>query len=146
MASVARCPSAAGCSYAFPNVVLPFIGGFLVDRIGVRKAYVFLSALLTTAQYPLPPTASDVPRSRSRTRGMRPAWSAPRGNGTRMILYGYSNGTPRVLTLCAGASSRWAARSAASLSCSSAAYCTTPLPRPHPSCRSLPPAGHDFVT
>ena len=44
---------AAGCSYAFPNVVLPFIGGFLVDRIGVRKAYVFLSALLTTAQYPL---------------------------------------------------------------------------------------------
>ena len=77
MASVARCPSAAGCSYAFPNVVLPFIGGFLVDRIGVRKAYVFLSALLTTAQYPLPPTASDVPRSRNRTRGIRPAWSAP---------------------------------------------------------------------
>ena len=73
MASVARCPLAAGCSYAFPNVVLPFIGGFLVDRIGVRKAYVFLSALLTTAQYPLPPTASDVPRSRNRTRGIRPA-------------------------------------------------------------------------
>ena len=77
MASVARCPLAAGCSYAFPNVVLPFIGGFLVDRIGVRKAYVFLSALLTTAQYPLPHTASDVPRSRNRTRGIRPAWSAP---------------------------------------------------------------------
>ena len=73
MASVARCPLAAGCSYAFPNVVLPFIGGFLVDRIGVRKAYVFLSALLTTAQYPLPHTASDVPRSRNRTRGIRPA-------------------------------------------------------------------------
>ena len=97
-------------------MVLPFIGGFLVDRIGVRKAYVFLSALLTTAQYPLPPTASDVPRSRNRTRGIRPAWSAPRtatvlygysngtltvlhgySNGTLTVLCGYSNGTPRVL-------------------------------------------------
>ena len=92
MASVARCPLAAGCSNAFPNVVLPFIGGFLVDRIGVRKAYVFLSALLTTAQYPLlspyriwHPTCRarvTAPVAYGRRGPLRPATSPPRHHGS----------------------------------------------------------------
>jgi len=34
--------------YSFPNFILPFIGGFLIDKIGVRKALIILSGLVAS--------------------------------------------------------------------------------------------------
>lgn len=36
--------------YAFPNTILPFFGGFLVDKMGVRIGLLFFSFLLTIGQ------------------------------------------------------------------------------------------------
>lgn len=33
--------------YSFPNFILPLIGGFIIDKIGVRNALVILSGLVT---------------------------------------------------------------------------------------------------
>lgn len=36
--------------YSLPNVILPFLGGFLVDKIGYRKMTVILSCILAFGQ------------------------------------------------------------------------------------------------
>ena len=37
-------------AYAFPNVILPFFGGYLVDRFGTRVTMLAFSATLAVAQ------------------------------------------------------------------------------------------------
>lgn len=37
--------------YSLPNIILPFFGGFFVDKIGVRKALVIFSCFLTIGQF-----------------------------------------------------------------------------------------------
>ena len=36
--------------YSFPNILLPLFGGYIVDRIGVRKAMFFYSCFVTAGQ------------------------------------------------------------------------------------------------
>eukprot|EP01062_Namystynia_karyoxenos_P019121 TRINITY_DN17166_c0_g1_i2.p1 TRINITY_DN17166_c0_g1~~TRINITY_DN17166_c0_g1_i2.p1 ORF type:complete len:666 (+),score=179.10 TRINITY_DN17166_c0_g1_i2:71-2068(+) len=36
--------------YSFPNIVLPFFGGLLADRIGTRPTYLLFGAVITVAQ------------------------------------------------------------------------------------------------
>lgn len=32
--------------YSFPNIIIPFFGGYFVDRIGVRKGIIIFSCFL----------------------------------------------------------------------------------------------------
>ena len=36
--------------YSFPNIILPFIGGFLVDKLGVRFGIFLFSFILIIGQ------------------------------------------------------------------------------------------------